>query len=131
MVGDLKIDALKFLGANASAKVQADYIDIPLLLKANVAKGLSVFAGPQVSFLLKNNLHLNAGVLGISLFSRNLDITSNFNKTDIGIAGGLGYKFDNGFNITAGYDYGLSRMDKNNSFKAYNRVVKVSVGFSF
>ncbi len=131
MVGDLKIDALKFLGANASAKVQADYIDIPLVIRANVSKGFSIYAGPQVSFLVKNNLKLDAGILGFSLFSRNLDITNNFNKTDIALAGGAGYQFDNGFNINAGYDYGLSKVDKNSNFKAYNRVVKVSVGFSF
>ena len=129
--GDLKIDALKFLGVNASAKVEAHYIDIPLVLKAELAKGLSIYAGPQVSYLVKNNLHLNAGVLGISLYNDRLDITDNFNRVDMGLAGGIGYKFDNGFNIKAGYDYGLSKLDKNDNFKAYNRVAKISVGFSF
>jgi Outer membrane protein beta-barrel domain len=131
MQGDLKIDALKFLGVNASAKVEAHYIDIPLVLKAEVAKGLSIYAGPQVSYLVKNNLHLNAGILGISLYNDRLDITENFNRVDMGLAGGIGYKFDNGFNIKAGYDYGLSKLDKNDNFKAYNRVAKISVGFSF
>ena len=131
MQGNLKIDALKFLGVNASAKVEAHYIDIPLVLKAEVAKGLSIYAGPQLSYLVKNNLHLNAGVLGISLYNNKIDITDNFNRVDMGIAGGIGYKFDNGFNIKAGYDYGLSKLDKNDNFKAYNRVAKISVGFSF
>ena len=131
MQGNLKIDALKFLGANASAKVEAHYIDIPLVLKAEVAKGLSIYAGPQLSYLVKNNLHLNAGVLGISLYNNKIDITDNFNRLDMGIAGGIGYKFDNGFNIKAGYDYGLSKLDKNDNFKAYNRVAKITVGFSF
>jgi opacity protein-like surface antigen len=131
MKGDLKIDALKFLGVNAGAKVEAHYIDVPLVLKAEVAKGLSIYAGPQISYLVKNNLHVNTSVLGISLLNKKLDLTDNFNRMDIGLAGGLGYKFDNGFNIKAGYDYGLSKLDKNDNFKAYNRVVKVSVGFSF
>jgi hypothetical protein len=131
MLGDFNIDALKFVGANASAKIQADYIDIPLLLKTTISKGLSVYAGPQVSILVKNNLHLNAGIMGISLFSQDLNLTNNFKKTDIAMVGGMGYRFDNGFQVAAGYDYGLSRVDKNNSFKAYNRAVKVSVGFTF
>lgn len=131
MQGDLKVDALKFLGVNASAKVEAHYIDIPLVLKAELAKGLSIYAGPQVSYLVKNNLHLNAGILGISLYNDRLDITDNFNRVDMGLAGGIGYKFDNGLNIKAGYDYGLSKLDKNDNFKAYNRVAKISVGFSF
>ncbi len=129
--GDLKIDALKFLGVNASAKVEAHYIDVPLVLKAQVAKGLSIYAGPQVSYLVKNNLHVNAGVLGISLYNSRLDITDNFNHIDMGLTGGVGYKFDNGFNIKAGYDYGLSKLDKNDNFKAYNRAVKLTVGFTF
>ncbi len=131
MKGDLKIDALKFLGVNAGAKVEAHYIDVPLVLKAEVAKGLSIYAGPQISYLIKNNLHVNTNVLGISLLNKKLDLTDNFNRIDVGLAGGLGYKFDNGFNIKAGYDYGLSKLDKNDNFKAYNRVVKLSVGFSF
>lgn len=131
MQGDLKIDALKFLGVNASAKVESHYIDMPLLLKAGVAKGLSVYAGPQISYLAKTNLHVNSSILGISLLNRKLDLTDNFNRLDMGIVGGLGYQFDNGFNIKAGYDYGLSKLDKNDNFKAYNRVVKLSIGFSF
>jgi hypothetical protein len=131
MQGDLKIDALKFLGVNASAKVESHYIDMPLLLKAELAKGLSIYAGPQISYLAKTNLHVNSSILGISLLNRKLDLTDNFNRVDMGIVGGLGYQFDNGFNVKAGYDYGLSKLDKNDNFKAYNRVVKLSVGFSF
>jgi Outer membrane protein beta-barrel domain len=131
MKGDLKIDALKFLGANTSAKVEAHYIDIPFVVRAEVAKGLSIYAGPQISYLVKNNLHVNADVLGISLLNRRLDLTDNSNRMDIGIAGGVGYKFGNGLNINAGYDYGLSKLDKNSNFKAYNRVIKLSVGFTF
>ncbi len=131
MQGDLKIDALKFLGVNASAKVESNYFDMPLLLNAEVAKGLHIYAGPQLSYLIKSNLHINTSVLGISLLNKKLDLTNNFNRMDVGIAAGVGYAFDNGFNIKAGYDYGLAKLDKNDNFKAYNRVVKLSLGFSF
>ena len=73
MQGDLKIDALKFLGVNASAKVEANYFDMPLLVKAEVAKGLSIYAGPQISYLAKTSLHINTSVLGISLLNKRLD----------------------------------------------------------
>ena len=69
--------------------------------------------------------------MGISLLNKRLDLTDNFNQLDVGIAGGVGYQFDNGLNIKAGYDYGLSKLDKNDNFDAYNRVVKISVGFTF
>lgn len=129
--GDFKIDALKFLAINAGAQVQSHYIDIPLYLKANVAKGLNVYAGPQVSFLVRSTLNAKVGVLGISLFNKGIGITERFNKVDLGLSGGIGYQFDNGINLRAGYDYGLSKLDKNNNYDAYNRVVKVSVGYTF
>ena len=129
--GDLAITALKFIGVNASAKVESNYIDIPLLLKADLSKGLSIYAGPQVSFLVHSDFHLNAGILGISLYNKKIDITSDFNKTDLGLSGGIGYQFSNGINMKAGYDYGLTRLDKNDSYKAYNRVVKISLGYRF
>jgi Outer membrane protein beta-barrel domain len=129
--GNLDIPALKFIGANAGAQVQSHYIDVPLLVRVEVAKGLSVYAGPQFSYLVKNNLRVDAGVLGISLLRRNLDITDQFKRIDAGIAAGARYQFANGFHVQAGYDYGLSRVDAGSSFKSYNRVVKVGVGFEF
>jgi hypothetical protein len=70
-------------------------------------------------------------VLGISLLNKKLDLTDNFNRMDVAISGGIGYAFENGFNIKAGYDHGLAKLDKNDNFKAYNRAVKLSLGFSF
>lgn len=129
--GDLKIDALKLLAVNAGAQVQQHYIDMPLYLKATVVKGLNVYAGPQVSYLVRSTLNAKLGVLGISLFNRGIGITERFNKIDLGLSGGIGYRFDNGINLRAGYDYGLSKLDKNDNYDAYNRVIKVSVGYTF
>ncbi|MFZ1785552.1 MAG: porin family protein [Ferruginibacter sp.] len=129
--GDFQIPALKSLGINVGARVQSHYIDIPLVLKANVAKGLQIYAGPQVSYMVRSTLNAKLGVLGISIFNRGIGITERFNKIDMGLTGGLGYEFDNGLNIQAGYDYGLTKLDKNDNWDAYNRVIKVSVGFTF
>lgn len=129
--GDFQIPVLKYLNINARAQVQSHYIDIPLVLRANVYKGLNVFAGPQVSYLVRSTLNAKLGVFGITIFNRGVGITERFNKVDMGLTGGIGYQFDNGLNLQAGYDYGLSKLDKNDNYAAYNRVVKVSVGFSF
>lgn len=131
MRGDLKIDVLKFLGVNAGAQVMEHYIDMPLMVKANVYKGLHVYAGPQVSYLVRSTLNAKAGVLGINLFNKGFGITGRMNKWDVAVAGGMGYQFTNGLNVQAGYDYGLSRLDKNGNYNVHNRVIKVSVGFSF
>ncbi|HNK29427.1 MAG TPA: porin family protein [Ferruginibacter sp.] len=131
LMGDFQIDAIKVLGINAGARVQQHYIDIPLYLRAGITKGLNIYAGPQVSVLARSTLNAKLGVLGISLFNKGIDITNRFNRVDLGLSGGLGYQFDNGLNLQAGYDYGLSKLDKNANYAAYNRVIKVSVGYTF
>lgn len=127
--GDLEVKALNFLGAGARVQVQSSYIDIPVLIRARITEGLSVYGGPQVSYLVKNNLHTDVNALGFSLVRKDLDITNQFNRLDMGLSAGLGYKLPNGLNLNAGYDFGLSRVDRNSRFRSFNRVVKVSVGF--
>jgi Outer membrane protein beta-barrel domain len=129
--GNLEVKALNFLGAGARVQVQSHYIDIPVLVKASLTRGLQVYAGPQVSILANNNLHVDVSALGFSLLRRNLDITDQFKRIDAGVVAGVAYRFDNGLNISAGYDHGLSRIDKNSNFKTYNRAIKVGVGFEF
>jgi len=110
--GDFQIPVLKYFGVNARAQVQSHYIDIPLLIKARVYKGLQLYAGTQVSYLVRSTLNAKLGVLGITIFNRGFGITERFNKADIGLTGGIGYQFDNGLNLQAGYDHGLSRLDR-------------------
>lgn len=129
--GDLKMDKLDMIGANATATLQSHYIDMPVLLKAEVAKGLRIYAGPQVSYLVKDNLNLRAGALGFDLLNTNMDVTDQFRKVDMSLVGGVGYTFENGLSIEAGYDHGLSRVDKNSNFKSFNRTFKVGLGFRF
>lgn len=128
--GNLNVKGVDFLGANAKAKLQSQYIDIPVLLKANIG-GLQLFAGPQFSYLAKADLQTTAGVLGINLLNTKLDATNQFNRWDAGVTGGIGYSFNNGLNIMASYDYGLSKLDANQNISSYNNVIKVGVGVNF
>src|SRR6476620_9151842 len=89
--GSIAGDKFDFLGVSAKAQLQSHYIDIPLLVKAEVAKGLQVYAGPQISYLVKNNLKMDAGLLGFSLLKANTDVTQYFNKADVSLTGGASY----------------------------------------
>lgn len=129
--GTIAADKLDFLNATAKATLQSHYIDIPLYLKGEIAKGLSIYAGPQLSYLVKNDVRIDAGALGVSVFNKKFDVTDQFNKVDLGVSGGLGYTFENGLSVHAGYDHGLTRMDKNENLKSFNRNVKVGIGFRF
>jgi len=128
--GSLNLKGVEFLNANATAKLQTNYIDIPLLLKVDLG-GFQLFAGPQVSYLSNADLVMKAGVLGFNLLNKTMDVTEKFNRWDAAVTGGIGYKFSNGMSITASYDHGLSKVDANSNVNSYNKSFKVGLGISF
>jgi hypothetical protein len=127
--GSIGLKGADFLGINAKAILQSQYVDVPVLLKGNFG-GFQVFAGPQISYLAQSNLKTTAGVLGINLLSKSMDVTSQFNRWDVGVTGGIGYQFSNGLSLSASYDYGLSKVDANQNVNAFNRAIKVGIGIS-
>ena len=128
--GSLNVKGVSILGVNAKVQLQMNYVEMPVLLKANFG-GLQLFAGPQISYLLNADLKASAGALGFNVLSYKLPVTSQFNHWDAGITGGIGYQFGNGLNLAASYDYGLSKVDANKNFTAYNRMMKIGIGFNF
>ncbi|MEO8822806.1 MAG: porin family protein [Ginsengibacter sp.] len=129
MDGSIGLKGMDFLGVNAKAILQSQYVDVPLLLKGNFG-GFQVFAGPQISYLAQANLKTTAGVLGINLLNKSLDVTSQFNRWDVGLTGGIGYQFTNGLSVSASYDYGLSKIDAHQNVNAFNRAIKVGIGIN-
>jgi Outer membrane protein beta-barrel domain len=129
--GNLTINQLKIEALNASATSQMHYIDLPVLLKVKPVGGLTIFAGPQVSYLVKNNLRADVSVLGFSVVNTNLTITNQFNKWDMGVTGGIGYEFAGGIGITAAYDRGFRRLDQNQRFKVFNEGIKAGLTYRF
>ena len=130
MRGELDSKGWSVLGANAKAQLNTHYIDLPVVLKASIG-GLQLFAGPQFSYLAKADLRATAGALGFNVYNRKWDATDEVNRFDAGFTGGIGFRFNSGVNISASYDHGLVKTDANERFEAYNRTLKVGVGFSF
>lgn len=129
--GNLTINQLKITALDARAISQMHYIDLPVLIKVKPVGGLTLFAGPQVSYLVKNNLRADVAVLGFSLINTNFNITNQFNKWDMGVTGGIGYEFNNGIGITASYDRGFRRLDANERFKVFNEGIKAGLSYKF
>ena len=100
--------------------IALSYLNIPLMEKYYVTKGLSVEAGPQIGFLLAAK-------------NEKTDVKDSFNTFDFGINFGLGYKLDNGLNFVARYNLGLTDINnvENSSSKNKNGVFQVSVGYFF
>jgi hypothetical protein len=107
------------------------YLDVPVLAKAYITPGFYIFAGPQASFLVSNKARVEVSALGFSAYKQDFDIKDQFRPVDFSVVGGLGYQFNAGFGISAGYDYGLSSLDKNNRFDVYNRTIRASLNYSF
>lgn len=129
--GSLTINALKIDALNARATSQMHYVDVPVLFKVKPAGGFTVFAGPQVSYLVNNNLRADVNVLGFSLLNTNLDITNQFNRLDVGVTGGIGYESASGIGVSAAFERGFSRLDKNQNFRVFNQGIKVGLIYRF
>ena len=128
--GALNYKALDLLGIGAKVQLQSQYIDLPILMKADL-NGFQLFAGPQLSYLLQSNLRTTAGVLGFNLLDKKMDASNYFNKWDAGVTAGIGYQLASGLNLTASYDHGLTKVDENRNLSSYNKVVKVGLGYRF
>ena len=129
--GTLPFPALDFLNANVTGTARLAYIDVPVLAKVFITPGFYLYAGPQASFLVGGKARVDASVLGFSAYKQDFDVSNQLRKVDFAAVGGLGYQFNNGLGLSAGYDYGFTSLDANNRFQAYNRVAKVGLSYSF
>jgi hypothetical protein len=112
------------------SRLNLGYVELPVLAKANLS-GFELFAGPQVAFLANADLRTTAGALGFNFINDRRDVKGQFNDLDVSLTGGVGYQFGNGFRVQAAYDHGLSRVNSGQSMEAYNKAVKIGVGFRF
>ena len=131
LIGTLPFPKLDFLNARVAGTARLAYIDVPVLAKVYLTPGLYLYAGPQASFLVSGKARVDASVLGFSAYKEDFDVANQLRKVDFAALGGLGYQFDNGLGLSAGYDYGFSSLDSGNRFQAYNRVAKVGLSYSF
>ncbi len=103
---------------DSEGRIALNYLNIPLMSKYYVTKGLSLEAGPQIGFLLSTKGGTNTN-------------KDQFKTTDFGVNFGVGYKLDNGLYFSARYNLGLT--DINNidgiSDKNRNGVFQLSIGY--
>ena len=122
--------------SNFKSTIELNYLNIPVMLKYYVIKGLSIQVGPQIGILLKANNKYQDNFLGyenhesfnLKDYSTGIDTSVNF---------GLGYQFKDKFYADARYNISYSNVFKegdvnhfiNNDMK--NRVFQISVGYFF
>ena len=100
--------------------IALSYLNVPLMGKYYVTKGLSVEAGPQIGFLLAAK-------------NEKTDVKDSFNTVDFGVNSGLGYKLDNGLNFGLRYNLGLTDINNVEGYSGKNKngVFQLSVGYFF
>lgn len=114
-------------------KLKLDYINLPIMAKYYVAEGLSLEAGPQISFLMSAKGESEAS-LGGETESESVDVKDDFKGIDFGLGLGAGYKLDSGLNFSLRYNLGLSNIADGKDIGDYsvqNNVFQISLGYMF
>lgn len=131
---DIKeIDQDNIFDTDENIEYQLDYIQVPLLLKIYLVEGLSIEAGPQFGFKIKEKIDFKTNSDGGGIEIDPKDSYVKDFSTDIAL--GAAYKFDNGFFINGRYNYGLTTIFKENTIlgniDVKNAVWQFGVGFMF
>lgn len=105
---------------------QLDYINVPILAKFYLFNSFSLEAGPQIGFLVNEEIDGDPTGDGGDL---NLD-DDQFKTVDFGIGLGASYKFSNFF-ISGRYNLGLSDIYDMEGVDAKNSVIQAGVGVMF
>jgi hypothetical protein len=93
---------------DSELKFNLEYLNIPVMAKFYVAKGLSLNAGLQLGFMTKGKLKGNG---------YNDDIKSICNKADFSIPLSIAYEFTNGLSFEARYTGGLTNVIKEETIR--------------
>jgi hypothetical protein len=103
-------------------KYDLNYVSLPIMVKYYIAKGFTVEAGPQFSFLVKDEL------VPMSTYSENRENTAAENF-DLAANFGLGYQFKSGIFFQTRYNLGLIAISENPDIK--NGVFQMTLGYQF
>jgi hypothetical protein len=97
--------------------IDLNYVNIPVVLRYFIFKGLNLQAGPQFGFVIDDN---------VKEISNNFTEAESFDLTGVV---GVGYDLPLGLRVDGRYNFGLTDVFNNTSGK--NSIVTLAVGYSF
>jgi len=120
----LKTGALYSMKGSTSGDVSLNinYIEIPCLLSFAVSDQMSLMVGTYTGFLMG----ANASGGGFSL-----DLTDAMSGIDFGIDVGAGFAVSEVISINAGYQIGLTALDKDGAGDSKNSNIHIGMTYSF
>lgn len=117
----------------ATAKMNFDYFNVPILANYYVAPGLAIKAGIQPGAILSSKMKMD--VDGHSVMDE--DMKRLTNSFDLSIPVGISYEISN-FIIDARYNFGVTQIQKETEHSHYdideksrNSVIMLTVGYKF
>ncbi|WP_029273709.1 porin family protein [Flavobacterium sp. KJJ] len=122
--------------SNYKSKIDLNYLNIPVMLKYYVLKGLSLQAGPQIGILLKANNEYRDNFLGYENYE-NLDLKEYSTGIDTSVNLGLGYQIKDKFYTDLRYNISYSNVFKESDVNYVinrdmkNRVFQITIGYFF
>ena len=129
-----------------TARLKADYLNIPIYAKFYLYRGFHLFAGPQVGFNVRAKASHYVFVSGPtpvhqSEYDFSGDKKEEIRNCDFSVSMGLGYTFDMGLVISANYNLGCTHFFRepeyslggSNHFrgKDHNGVIQFNLGWRF
>lgn len=111
---------------NSTSKFNVNYIEVPVLLVANLTENFNVHVGPYAAYMVSGKRSFESGLIS---GESELD-TNDFNKFDAGVAAGIGIDLD-AVNFGVRYNYGLTKIGKEGDFlssDAKNSVLSAYIG---
>lgn len=137
--GDAGNNGVKKYTGVKDHRLNLDYVQVPLMLKAYVAPQFAIMAGAQVGFLCGDGKMLSEETdlekdnkTGSTLYKESRDVESTYaaKKVNVSIPVGLSYEYLNVI-LDARYHIGLTKVNKVGGGDSKNKVFTFTVGYRF
>lgn len=108
---------------STTAKLNLNYVNVPLLFQYMFDNGFRLMAGPQVGFLVSAKTEID---------NTKTDVKDNLKKIELAFGIGASYVHPpSGFGVDARYNFGLTNINETGSVNSYNRGLQVGVFYLF
>jgi hypothetical protein len=118
-----------FLGSNYSATRTTTYIDVPILLAIKPVSFLTILAGPQYSFLVKQENNFTSSLAVVD--QQKIFDNDNIRKNTLGLTGGVDINLSNFvIGARAGWDVQNNNGDGSSTTPRYkNAWYQATIGY--
>lgn len=119
------------LGSDYSFSYTSNYIDVPLLLAFKPISLITIVAGPQYSFLIKDNYTFNSTLINVD--QENVFENDNIRKNTLSFLGGIDFNLNRiVIGTRVGWDLQANKGDGTSETPRYKNIwYQATIGFRF